>query len=339
MAEVKLMKRGDASDGQAGRANRPGYLHLEAHQPSARLGDTLILDTLLDQMQDAVYFKDAASRFILNNRAHIAHFGRKSQEELVGLSDADLYPKACAEACRQDEVQVMKTGRPLLDRVEQAVNAQGEAITYSTCKYPLYGSDGQIVGTWGISHDITKLVKAEEEVARANAKLRALSLVDELSGLYNRRHFDHLLKITMDLFARKRLGRCKADFCLVLLDVDHFKKINDKYGHVTGDAVIRYVGSQMTAHTRSSDTAFRYGGDEFALILQDTDLPAGREIGERLRRHFEQNPLMLNGSEVPLTVSLGLVSYQDEKTASELVLKADRELYQAKSEGRNRLCG
>lgn len=177
------------------------------------------------------------------------------------------------------------------------------------------------------------------EVVDAKAKLLSLSLIDELSGLYNRRHFEHLLKITIDLFTRKRLGGLKADFCLLLPDADHFKRINDRYGHVTGDAVIRYIGGQMMAYLRSSDYAFRYGGDEFALILQDTDLPAGRVIGERLRALFEHNPLVIDGTEIPLTVSLGIIGYQDEKSVSELVQKVDSKLYQAKRGGRNQLRG
>ena len=233
----------------------------------------------------------------------------------------------------------MKTGIPLIDRVEQAVNPKGEVIIYLSCKYPLYDQNGKIVGTWGISHDITKLVKAEEEIAQVNAKLTVLALIDELSGLYNQRQFYNLLKITIDQFTRKRIGGLKADICLIYLDIDRFKHINDTYGHVTGDAVIRYIAGQLTAHTRSSDSAFRYGGDEYALMLQDTNLPTGRILGERLRRIIEQNPLIMDGIEIPLTVSLGIIDYQDEKAASELVQRADIKLYQAKSEGRNCLRG
>ena len=333
------MKRRDSSDDPKSSVEGPGYVHLYSHQPSALLSDTLILDTLLYQSQDTIYFKDVDSRFILNNRTHVLQFGKNNPGELIGMSDADFFPKVFADMCRQDELLVMKTGIPMIDRVEQAVNSKGEVIVYLSCKYPLYDQNGKIVGTWGISRNITKLVKAEEEIAQVNAKLTALALIDELSGLYNQRHFYNLLKITIDLFTRKRIGGLKADFCLIYLDIDRFKHINDTYGHVTGDAVIRYIAGQLTAHTRSSDTAFRYGGDEYALILQDTDLPTGRILGESLRRIIERNPLVMDGTEIPLTVSLGIIDYHDEKTAGELVQKADTKLYQAKSEGRNCLRG
>ncbi len=333
------MKSNSPSEDRNDPEIRPGYEYLYKQQPSALLSDTLILDAMLDQIQDTVYFKDAESRFILNNRVHIRQFGMRDQKDLIGKSDADFYPKVFADISRRDEVRVMETGIPMIDSVEQAVNASGEIITFSTCKYPLYDSNGKIVGTWGISHDITQLVKAEEEIAQVNAKLMALSMIDELSGLYNRRHYDHMLKITIDLFTRKRLGGIKADFCLILLDVDHFKKINDTFGHVAGDAVIRSIADQLIAHTRSSDFAFRYGGDEFSLILQDTDLVSGRIIGDRLRRMIEESPVLIDGIEIPVTVSLGIVDFQDERTASALLNRADKRLYQAKSEGRNRLCG
>jgi len=328
-----------ASNGKNDSAIRPGYLHLNHNQPSALLSDTLLLDTLLNETKDTIYFKDVESKFILNNRTHLIQFGVETQEQLIGKCDADFYPKVFADKSRHDELQVMQTGIPLIDSVEQAINAKGEVIVFSTCKYPLYDQNGEIVGTWGISHDITKLVQAQEELDQVNAKLMALSLLDDLSGLYNRRHFDSMLKITLDLFKRRRIGGLKADFCFILLDIDHFKKINDTYGHVVGDAVIRYLGGQLTAYTRSSDFAFRYGGDEYALILQDTDLSSGKISAERLRRLIEQNPPVIEGTTIPLTISLGIVEFQDEKMDSELVCKADKKLYQAKSEGRNRLCG
>ena len=333
------MKRRDSSDDPKSSVEGPGDAHLYSHQPSTLLSDTLFLDTLLYQTPNTIYFKDVDSRFILNNRAHARQFGKNDPNEVIGMSDADFYPKVYADKYRQDELLIMKTGIPLIDHVEQIENSNGDITIFSTSKYPLYDENGKIVGTWGISRDITKFVKAEEEIAQVNAKLTALALIDELSGLYNQRHFYNLLKITIDQFARKRISGLKADFCLIFLDVDQFKHINDTYGHVMGNDVVRFIGGQLTAHTRSFDTAFRYGGDEFALILQDTDLPTGRNLGERLRRLIEQNPLVMDGTEIPLTISLGIVDYRDEKTANELVQRADIKLYQAKSEGRNCLRG
>ena len=306
-------------------------------RPAHLLSDALIIDTLMNYSQDTIYFKDAESKFILNDRAHVLQFGVSDPGALAGKSDADFYPEVFALQTRQDELEIMRTGIPIINKMEQGINAAGEILTFSSSKYPLYNDEGKIIGTWGTSRDMTKLVLAEEELARVNAKLRALSLIDDLSGLYNQRHFYDSLEMTIKLFTRKRMGGYPADFCVIFLDIDHFKLVNDTFGHVYGDAAIRYAAGQILAHTRASDTAFRYGGDEYALILQDTDLSTGRDMAERLRKVIEQNPLTIDDKTIRLTASLGVMDFNNEMSAGELVQKADARLYQAKNEGRNRV--
>ena len=296
-------------------------------------------ELMMRSTSDSIYFKDCQSRFLFVSKAQLHRLNEEDMQSVIGKTDFDFFSNEHATKTYQEEQDIIRTGIPTIDKEEHAVFANGQLLWSKVSRYPLYDNEQNIVGTWGISTDITKLVQAQEEVVQANTKLVALSLMDDLSGLYNRRHFDNILKITIDLYSRRRIGGLKADFCLVYLDVDHFKEINDTYGHVMGDAVIRYLGGQLLAYTRSSDFAFRYGGDEYALILQDTDLSSGKIIGERLRRLIEQNPPVIEGTTIPLTISLGIVEFQDEKTNDELVCKADKKLYQAKTEGRNRLCG
>lgn len=301
------------------------------------LSDSLIIDTLLNNSQDTIYFKDSDSKFILNSKAHADQFGVSDPVDLIGKSDADFYPEVFADQSRRDELKIMETGIPIINKLEQGMNAAGDTISFSTSKYPLYDKAGNIMGTWGTSRNVTSLVLAEEELAKVNVKLRTLTQVDALTGLYNQRYFYDSLELAVKLFSRRRRGGLSADFCLIMADIDCFKKVNDTYGHVTGDSAIRYVAGLMLAHSRSSDTAFRYGGDEYALILHDTDLTAGRELAERLRKVVEQNPLVINHQRISLTVSLGVVCYDNETSASEIVQKADSCLYQAKQNGRNRI--
>lgn len=296
-------------------------------------------EIMMRSTSDSIYFKDCQSRFLFVSDAQLRRLNEEDMQSVIGRTDFDFFSNDHATKTFQEEQDIIRTRVPIIDKEEYAMFANGEHLWSKVSRYPLYDHEHNIVGTWGISIDITKLVLAQEEVIQANAKLMALSLLDDLSGFYNRRHFDSMQKITMDLFKRRRIGGFKADFCLILLDIDHFKKINDTYGHVIGDAVIRYLGGQLTAYTRSSDSAFRYGGDEYALILQDTDLSSGKISAERLRRLIEQNPPVFEGTTIPLTISLGIVEFQDERTNDELVCKADKKLYQAKTEGRNRLCG
>jgi len=299
--------------------------------------DSVIIDTLLNNSQDTIYFKDVDSKFILNSRTHANQFGVNDPVDLVGKSDADCYPEVFANQSRQDELKIMKTGIPIINKLEQGMNAAGEVISFSTSKYPLYDKAGNIMGTWGTSRNVSSLVLAEEELAKVNVKLRALTLVDELTGLYNQRHFYDSLELAIKLFSRRRRGGLSADFCLIIADIDFFKQVNDTYGHVMGDSAIRYVAGLMLAHSRTSDTAFRYGGDEYTLILHDTNLSAGRELAERLRKVVEQNPLVIDHRKISLTISLGVVCFDNETSASEIVRKADARLYHAKKNGKNRV--
>jgi len=305
--------------------------------PTGLLTVSMVIDTLLKSSDDTIYFKDRSSKFILNNRAHYEQFGVKSQSELAGKSDFDFYPEVFAKQSQLDEMEIMRTGVPIINKMEQGMDAAGQILTFSTSKYPLYDEQGQIIGTWGSSRDMTKLVLAEEELEKANAKLRAISLTDELTGLYNQRHFYDSLKIMIKLYTRRRIGGYTADFCVVFMDIDVFKRINDTYGHVVGDSAIRYIAGLVLAHTRSTDLAFRYGGDEYALILPDTDLAAGRELAERLRVIVSEHPLITDGLTIPITLSIGVACFNNEQEGGEFVQKADVRLYQAKRDGRNRV--
>jgi len=307
------------------------------HMPAELLSDSEIIKTLMSTTDDIIYFKDLDSKFFLNNMAHALRLGMSDPRELVGKCDDDFYPKEAANRLRQEELDIIKTGIPIVNKMEQTMNASNNLLCMSTSKYPLFDRGRKIIGTWGISRDMTNLVRAEEELAIANTKLKSLSLTDELTGLYNHRHFYDSLEIAIAIFSRKKSGGFTADFCLLILDIDLFKIINDSFGHVIGDAAIRYIAGLIMAHTRSSDTSFRYGGDEYAIILQDTSLSAGRNFAERLRMIIEQNPLQIDGNTINLTISVGVVCYDNEETAQLLVQKADARLYQSKQDGRNRV--
>ncbi len=312
-----------------------GTVSLFRHAPSGIAPDSLIIDTLMTCSQNTIYFKDVDSKFFLVDEALRKAFGAETPAHLIGKSDADFFPESLAKQKRQDEIAIMQTGIPIIDKLEQGLNANGEILILSTSKYPLYDYDGKIIGTWGTSRDVTKLVKAEEALAKANAKLQALSLIDDLTGLYNQRHFYNILETTINLFTRKRLSGFSGDFCLIFLDIDDFKRINDIYGHVIGDAALRFVSGHILAHTRTTDTSFRYGGDEYAVILPNTKLSEGKKIAEIFRAVIDNSPLAIDNNSIHLTISLGIVAFNNETIASNMVEKADAKLYQAKHEGKN----
>jgi diguanylate cyclase (GGDEF)-like protein len=175
----------------------------------------------------------------------------------------------------------------------------------------------------------------QDELRGANARLETLSITDPLTGLYNRRYFDSLL-----LNEVKRTLRYKTPLAVLLLDLDHFKQVNDTYGHQMGDAVLRNVGSIVTACIRTTDSAARYGGEELVVVLTQTGLPGALEAAERLRKEIAETVHTVAGVSMQITASLGLATFDGDGEAvdcGELVMRADQALYQAKAQGRNRI--
>ena len=121
------------------------------------------------------------------------------------------------------------------------------------------------------------------------------------------------------------------------MDIDDFKNINDNFGHLVGDEAIRHIALLIKKNTRLSDYVFRYGGDEFAIILPDTDKPGSKELAGRIRNIVETTPLIHDGCGHRLTVSLGTATYTDQVDSVELVQEADMNLYTSKSSGKNRV--
>ena len=178
------------------------------------------------------------------------------------------------------------------------------------------------------------------ENAVNRARLLRSGFTDVLTGWYNRRYLH--VRLTEELARARRHG--SALTCL-MLDIDHFKRVNDDYGHAAGDDVLRELTQQIESQIRATDVAARYGGEEFLILLPDTDAGAGRQLAERIRCAIADAPFVLgDGVQIPVSVSIGVASVSPErgendlKTAGDaLIARADVALYRAKSEGRNRV--
>jgi len=166
------------------------------------------------------------------------------------------------------------------------------------------------------------------------AQLRQLAQRDELTKLLNRREFQRILEEEWD-----RSVRFQRPFSLVMVDIDHFKRINDTHGHQTGDEVLRHVASLLAGQVRNVDRVARYGGEEFALIMVETDLKSAVEGIKRLGLLLAETPCIVNRNlTVEVTLSAGAACNQGDATsATELVAAADKALYAAKKSGRNRI--
>lgn len=156
------------------------------------------------------------------------------------------------------------------------------------------------------------------------------SLIDPLTGLYNRRFFTKMLG--KELLRAKRF---KHPLSVILLDIDHFKRYNDKYGHKVGDKVLKAVAGILRRSVRKVDTVFRYGGEEFAIVVPETNFNDVSKLAERVRSNVEKESKKIKSIRHHVTISLGVATYKKEYKLGKIVESADQLLYEAKGAGRN----
>lgn len=306
--------------------------------------DELVTQTIMNNSEDTIYFKNLDSKFILNSKAHANQFHLSDVSDMVGKDDFDYFPEEFAQAALEDEREIIKTGKPILGRIERWDRPDGDVVWFQAYKYPLYDKEGNIIGTWGTSRNITLLKKAEEELKRlnrelqeANQKLEILSTRDSLSGLYNHRHFFDSLNIQKNIVSRQKEHGLESEFSVLFLDIDCFKTINDNYGHLVGDLIIKSLADLFTSSTRLSDTCYRIGGDEFAIILINTNLRSARKVAEKLRHLVEESIFEVNNLKLKITLSIGSASSSECESVEEIVALADSRLYYSKDHGRNQV--
>jgi len=187
-----------------------------------------------------------------------------------------------------------------------------------------------------VFHDIAERMRMKEELEEKNQQLRELNkilqvqaITDSLTGLYNHRQV--LEKLQMEI---ARANRYQQDLTIMMLDIDHFKSINDEFGHQVGDVVLVEVAQIIKRNLRNIDIAGRYGGEEFLIILPQTNLKNGKQVAERIRRQVEMEGF--EDRKEGITVSIGLCQHKGEEMV-ECIERADQLLYRAKREGRNRI--
>jgi diguanylate cyclase (GGDEF)-like protein len=206
----------------------------------------------------------------------------------------------------------------------------GEEITYFMMLCIMVVGVGLL--TVRLNHMRDRLRQQKVELEAALAHIHRLATHDDLTGLVNRRHMQELLENE-----RMRLERSEQDWCVALIDLDHFKSVNDAHGHAIGDEVLRALSRHAHTLIRRTDVLARWGGEEFVLLLPNTPLGMAITSLERLREHFHANPLVLQDIELPVSFSAGLTEHRRGETVAQTLERADKLCYRAKTLGRNRV--
>jgi diguanylate cyclase (GGDEF)-like protein len=189
-------------------------------------------------------------------------------------------------------------------------------------------------GSLEVLQTLASHAAAAIEAARLHGETEALAQTDGLTGLANRRRLD--LDLAAECERARRYGRPLA---LVMFDVDHFKRFNDTYGHLRGDETLQELATTVRSEIRTTDTVYRYGGEEFAVLTRETDAEHAMALAERLRGRIEQH-FAARGSSTPITASFGVGCVPpDEPVPDLMIASADAALYRAKLDGRNRVKG
>lgn len=286
---------------------------------------------------DRDYRVDVWNTFMQNRSGYLPDEARKR-------SFFELFPEVDETWFRRKVENVVALGtpsftvweqRPYLLRFKnyQPITGLEEFMYQNTTLLPLKSVSGAIEQVCLIIYDVTDVATNRHQLQAANRELQRLSSTDRLTGLFNRGHWEEMLRQD---YARHR--RYAANSALVMCDIDHFKQVNDTYGHQVGDRVIQHTADVIRQNIRDSDVAGRYGGEEFVILLPDTDSQGALVFAERLRQSIEAFELQLEGHRIRFTISLGIADLgQPSSDHSQLIKWADSALYMSKSAGRNRV--
>lgn len=279
---------------------------------------------IIETATDAIVSFDEERTVTMANRAAEEMF-RYDRAELIGMPFRTLLPEKYGSQWEQIERYVAYGASVFRKYVELSVLRNGGSEIPVQMSLAQKTFRGKRIVT-AIVRDLTERKKFEEE-------LRLLSITDALTGLYNRRHFHSLA-----LKEIERAGRTRLPFSLILMDVDRFKTFNDTWGHAEGDRVLVQVAELIRKTFRTMDSAFRFGGEEFLVLMPETDSEGAVQAADRFRAELRAHPFVPRGGGEPLTltVSVGVSRFTDGFGTDELIRSADLAMYTAKNGGRDR---
>ena len=225
--------------------------------------------------------------------------------------------------------------RPYLFRFgcNRPITSNSDFMYQNITIFPLASLTGRVDQICVVIYDVTDEAINRNGMKLLNKQLQQVSRIDGLSGLYNRHYWEEQIALEY-----KRGTRSDNPSSLIMLDIDHFKKVNDTYGHPAGDEVIRSLANIITKATRETDLGARYGGEEFVILLTDTEEKNVHFVAERIRKFVEKHTVEYEGLRIKYTVSLGVAGFKHTYSNPTAWLEsADKAMYKAKKTGRNKV--
>jgi len=295
------------------------------------------LEIILDSVPALIFYKDRENRMVHINKIFAEFMGLK-KEKIEGKSCFELWPRDLAEHYWRDDKEVIESGKPKLGIVEPMGTTKGE-IWVQTDKIPYRDEKGDIAGVIGFAIDITdrkraeeKLVELNRELVRSNERLSQLALRDPHTGLFNHRYLQDVIEA--EFYRAKRYAH---PFSVMLLDVDYFKSINDVYGHIFGDLVLKQLARQLKRLVRQYDIVVRYGGEEFMIISPGIDRSGVLRLAQRLLDAINLYNFGDKTHTVKIKLSIAVASYPEDKVVKgiDLVEITDQILNKVKDYGGN----
>jgi len=287
---------------------------------------------LVENASDIVFRTDENGYFTFVNPAALSITGYEDGEIIGKHYKMFIRPDMFKEAITSFADQLIKKSQNTYSEYP-VLTKDGHEIWLGQ-NTQLIMEEDHVTGFQAVARDITDRKRIEEALLESEKRYRELSIVDDLTQLYNSRRFYFQLKIELD-----RSNRYEQPLTLLLLDLDDFKRFNDAYGHVEGDQVLFRLGQMVKRCLRETDFAYRYGGEEFTIILPMTTSADGTVTAERIRTEIKKELFSpAPGQDVHVTVSIGLAQYRPQEDMKAFVNRVDQLMYQGKKNGKDRVC-
>jgi len=278
------------------------------------------LEVLMDTIPHSIYYKDTKGIYIGCNKA-FADFFDLEKEDIVGSNVFDLFNSEKSDVYWEKDFELFDIGgtQEYEAQIEDRDGIEHDVIFTKAVYYDL---TGKIEGIVGVIADISEFKKTQE-------KLRIASITDNLTKLYNRVKLNEVIDEAI-----VRLIRSNKSLSVIMFDIDHFKLVNDNYGHHIGDEVLKTLAQIILRNVRDTDLVARWGGEEFMILLENTNLEGAIILAKKLRVAIEKYEFE---DVSKITCSFGVTEYIKNETASDMFIRVDEALYRAKANGRNRV--